>query len=92
MNKTTRRLLPFLLLVAFLFAGNALASRSTNVTLRAVQDCAAGCTQKRDASLARCNRMSGDRKTTCETAANSEYDTCVQNCGAGKSIGGEGKP
>ena len=93
MNRTSRRLFSFLLFVAFLFTSNALASRTTNVTESPRQDCQTSCAQKRDAALARCNRFSGDRKTNCQNAANTEYDTCVQNCAnGGKSIGGEGKP
>lgn len=93
MNRTTRRLLPFLLFVVFLFAGNSLASRATNVTLRGVQDCATACTQKRDVSLARCSRLPEDRKTTCTNTANAEYDKCNQSCtDGGQNIGGEGKP
>jgi hypothetical protein len=93
MNRTSRRLLPFLLFAAFLFAGNSLASRATNVASSPIQDCATGCAQKRDATLQRCNRMSGDRKTTCTNSANTEYDTCVQNCAnGGKGIDGTGKP
>lgn len=93
MKRTSRRLLPFLLFVAFLFASNVLASRTTNVTTSPGQDCPTSCAQKRDMMLQRCDRLpAGDRKTTCQNSANSQYDTCVQNCSAGKSGGSKGNP
>jgi hypothetical protein len=93
MNRKTRLLLPFILPGLFLFAGNTLASRTNKVTLTAVQDCATSCAQKRDVTLQRCDRLAGDRKTTCQNSVNSQYDKCVQNCAdGGSSSGGSGKP
>lgn len=93
MNRLSRRFVTFVLFLAFAFASNVLASRRTNVTPSTGQDCPTACAQKRDATLARCNRFTGDRKRTCTNTANSEYDTCVQNCSnGGKSIEGTGKP
>lgn len=90
---TTRRLLPLLLLAILLFAGNILASRAKSATTSPVQDCPTACAQKRDATLTRCGRFSGDRKTSCENSARTEYDTCVQNCAnGGRGIEGSGKP
>ena len=81
MKRTSRRLLPFLLFVAFLFSSNILASRATNVTASPGQDCPTSCAQKRDFKMKRCERMAaGDGKTSCQNNVNSQYDKCVENC------------
>jgi hypothetical protein len=91
MKKYMSRLLLLVMLAVFLYGGSSFTSQTAHSAFTPLQDCKEGCAQKRDLTLKRCERLSGDGKTNCQKSANDQYTSCIQGCDSGMG-GNTGKP
>lgn len=84
MKYANRSFLSALLLMFILVCGVG-ASRPSKSGSTLTMDCADQCKDRYDATMKRCNNLSGDAADKCQTMAQKQYDSCLERCKGGNS-------
>jgi hypothetical protein len=73
------------LLLALVLVYGIGASRPIENDFNATTDCAEQCKENYDAMVKRCNELSGPRAERCRSAAQKQYDGCLERCKGGNA-------